>query len=103
MKRSTNLIPKLDALIEQEKDPAQKAELLFQKAELLWGLADLELMEASGRFTRCLEGAKNDVQEESCEEPNVDFSEARQLFKDIETKHPNYRRIDEVRRRLKEP
>jgi TolA-binding protein len=99
--KNRQMIAKLDQIIQGDPYNAQKPDWMFQKAELLWELRNLEYLRARADYNQCLDAAsKGNVDESKCVEPVANYKESEAIYKEILGQYPNYARLDEVLYRL---
>jgi tetratricopeptide (TPR) repeat protein len=99
--KNREMIKKLDRLIENNPYADAKPEWMFQKAELMWDLRNMEYMRKRAEYNQCLMAAdKGTVDKSTCNEPEADYSDAQAIYKRILTEYPEYDRLDEVIFRL---
>ncbi|GEM_PF-1265455 len=99
--KNREMIAKLNRLIENNPYADSKPEWMFQKAELMWDLRNMEYMRKRAEYNQCLAAAdKGTVDKSTCKEPNADYSDAQAIYKRILTEYPEYDRLDEVIFRL---
>lgn len=99
--KNREMIGKLDRLIENDPYNPSKPEWMFQKAELMWELRNMEYMRKRDEYNQCLVASdKGTVEESECTEPEPDYGEAQQIYKKILTQYPDYNRLDQVIFRL---
>jgi cellulose synthase operon protein C len=93
------MIEKLDRIIEGDPHNPQKPAWMFQKAELMWKLRNMEYLRVRAQYNQCVTAAEQGTTGD-CEEPEPDYSEPQAIYKEILTNHPDYDRLDEVIFRL---
>jgi cellulose synthase operon protein C len=99
--KNRQMIAKLDQIISGDPYNAQKPDWMFQKAELLWELRNLEYLRARADYNQCQDAVgKGTVDESKCKEPAANYEEAQVIYKEILGQYPNYARLDEVLYRL---
>lgn len=99
--KNRQMIAKLDQIIQGDPYNAQKPDWMFQKAELLWELRNLEYLRARADYNQCLDAVgKGTVDESKCVEPASNYQESEAIYKEILGQYPNYARLDEVLYRL---
>jgi TolA-binding protein len=97
--KNKSRLEKLDRIIENSPYSERKPEYMFQKAEILWGQLNMEYMRKRAQYNQCLTAAQQGTAND-CEEPEPDYSEAQEIYKEILTQYPDYARLDEVIYRL---
>ncbi len=100
--KNAAMIKKLDRIIAGDPYNDSMPEWMFQKAELVWELRNWEYLRERAKYNQCMDAAasKGTVDENACQEPVANYSEAQTIYKDILTKYPSYNRLDEVIYRL---
>lgn len=100
--KNAAMIKKLDRIISGDPYNDQMPEWMFQKAELVWELRNWEYLRERAKYNQCMDAAaqKGTIDENACQEPVADYSEAQEIYKEILTKYPSYNRLDEVIYRL---
>ncbi|TXD38920.1 tetratricopeptide repeat protein [Lujinxingia vulgaris] len=99
--QNRRMITQLDEIIARSPYAAQKPDWMFQKAELLWELRNMEYVRARTEYNACLDAVYEGTLDESeCPEPMPDYSEAQAIYEDILREYPDYNRLDEVIFRL---
>ncbi|MFU8804233.1 MAG: hypothetical protein ACNA8W_10520, partial [Bradymonadaceae bacterium] len=99
--KNARMITQLDEIISRDPYNAQKPNWMFQKAELLWELRNMEYLRVRTEFNQCLDAAGRGTAEESgCDEPEADYAEAQTIYEEILREFPDYNRLDEVIYRL---
>lgn len=99
--KNAQMIAKLDTIIANDPYNVQKPQWMFQKAELLWELRNMEYLRTRAVYNQCLSAAGQGTAGESgCKEPLPDYREAQLIYEDILRQYPDYQRLDEVIYRL---
>jgi len=99
--KNREMIQKLDRLIKQDPYSDQKPQWMFQKAELMWELRNMEYLRKRTEYNQCMEAARQGTTDESeCDEPQPNYSDAQTIYKEILEQFPDYKRLDEVIYRL---
>ena len=88
----------LRAFIDTEPTGASRADALFKLAELLWEDARIDLLARMDQYERALEACRRagEACKDRPKEPRVDLAEPENLYRQILTDHPNFRRMDLV-------
>lgn len=95
------MIEKFDKILADDPYNKQKPDWMFQKAELLWELRNWEYLRERARYNQCLDASMSGtVDEKSCAEPEADYGEAQEIYRQIAGQFPGYQRLDEVFFRL---
>ncbi len=97
--KNRKLIAQLDKLIQNDPYNEQKPAWMFQKAERMWKLRNMEYLRARAQYNQCL-AASDQGTAGDCKEPDPDYGEAQAIYKEILTEYPDYDRLDEVIFRL---
>ena len=88
-------------LIQDDPQNPDRPNWMFEKAELMWDLADQEHIRERDQYNACMDAVIDGTREEDqCEEPDADYSEAQALYEQILQEFPDYDRLDEVIFRL---
>ncbi|MFB6374600.1 MAG: tol-pal system YbgF family protein, partial [Bradymonadaceae bacterium] len=99
--KNREMIKKLDRLIKQDPYSDQKPQWMFQKAELLWELRNMEYLRKRAEYNKCMKAARQGTTDKSkCKEPKPNYTDAQKIYKKILTQFPDYKRLDEVIYRL---
>ena len=99
--KNREMIQKLDRLIENDPYNDAKPQWMFQKAELMWELRNMEYLRKRAEYNQCLNAASQGTTDQSeCGEPNPSYGDAQKIYKQILTQYPDYNRLDEVIFRL---
>ncbi|RAL24849.1 hypothetical protein DL240_01160 [Lujinxingia litoralis] len=99
--QNRRMITQLDEIIARSPYSDQKPDWMFQKAELLWELRNMEYVRARTEYNACLDAVYEGTLDESeCPEPMPDYAEAQTIYEDILREYPDYNRLDEVIFRL---
>lgn len=98
--KNRGMIAKLDQIIESDPYNAQKPNWMFQKAELLFELRNMEYLRERTVYNACLDAADAGTSGDGCKEPEADYAEAHAIYEEILRQYPDYNRLDEVIYRL---
>jgi cellulose synthase operon protein C len=99
--KNRRMIQQLDEIIARDPYNAQKPNWMFQKAELLWELRNMEYLRVRTEYNQCVDAAGRGTADESgCAEPQADYAEAQAIYEEILRQYPDYNRLDEVIYRL---
>ncbi len=98
--KNRTMIKKLDRIIKGDPYSKQKPEWMFQKAELMWELRNMEYLRARAEYNQCLTAAGQGTSGNKCKEPKPDYGQPQKIYKEILTQYPDYGRLDEVIYRL---
>ena len=99
--KNRDMIAKFDKIIANDPYNAQKPEWMFQKAELMWELKNWEYLRERAKYNQCLDAASSGTTDEKkCKEPQPNYADAQQIYKQIAGQFPGYERLDEVFFRL---
>ena len=94
-------IDKIERILEKRPDHARKADMLFQKAELMYEVLNYDNLLKRAEWLKCLEAVADEtLPEGSCKEPVADYSTALDVYKSVLQQFPDYPRLDEVIFRL---
>jgi tetratricopeptide (TPR) repeat protein len=100
-RKNREMITKLDKLIEEDPHNEQKPVWMFRKAELLWELRNMEYLRKRSEYNQCMRAARQGTTDKSeCEEPDPNYDDAQQIYKEVLKEYPDYARLDEVLYRL---
>ncbi|MFP4600309.1 MAG: tetratricopeptide repeat protein, partial [Persicimonas sp.] len=97
--KNRTMIKKLERIIENDPYNDKKPAWLFQKAELLWELRNMEYLRERAKFNQCVDAADQGTASD-CDEPEAEYTEPQAIYKEILTEFPDYDRLDEVIFRL---
>lgn len=98
--KNRGMIAKLDQIIASDPYNAQKPNWMFQKAELLFELRNMEYLRERTTYNACLDASDAGTSGEGCVEPEPDYAEAHEIYEEILRQYPDYNRLDEVIYRL---
>lgn len=99
--KNRTMINKFDKIIADDPYNKQKPDWMFQKAELLWELRNWEYLRERAKYNQCVDAANQGTADtKSCPEPNAEYGEAQEIYKQIAGQFPGYERLDEVFFRL---
>lgn len=99
--KNASLISKLNTIISGAPTSPSVPDWKFQKAELMWEVANADYMSARADHMKCLEAVdKGNKKEADCKEPQPNYTAAEAIYKDILQGSPGYNRLDEVIYRL---
>ncbi|MBA2661249.1 MAG: tetratricopeptide repeat protein [Bradymonadaceae bacterium] len=98
--KNRGMIAKLDQIIASDPYNAQKPNWLFQKAELLFELRNMEYLRTRAAYNQCLDASERGTSGAGCVEPEPDYTEAQTIYEEILRQYPDYNRLDEVIYRL---
>jgi len=99
--KNRRMIQKLDRLIRNDPHNESKPDWMFQKAELMWELRNMEYLRKRSEYMKCMEAARQGTTPESkCNEPKPKYGDAQSIYKKILQQYPDYERLDEVIFRL---
>ena len=94
-------IQKIENILDKRPDHPRKADMLFQKAELMYEVLNYDNLLKRAEWLKCLEAvAQETLPEGSCTEPVADYSTALDVYKSVLQQFPDYPRLDEVIFRL---
>jgi TolA-binding protein len=94
-------IDKIERILSKDPTHARKADMLFQKAELLYEVRNYDGLLSRAEWLKCVEAAdQGSVDAASCKEPTADYSDALNVYKQVLQEFPGYERLDEVIFRL---
>ena len=100
-KKNVELIKKLDKLIQGDPYSPSRPDWMFQKAELLWELRNMEYLRARAEYNECLAASDaGNIDASKCEEPVPEYGEAQEIYSAILKEYSDYGRLDEVIYRL---
>ncbi len=99
--RYESQIDRFRQLIESQPYDAQRPNWMFQKAELLWELRNMEYVRERSEFNACMDAVYAETIDESeCAEPQPQYAEPQRLYESVLQEFPDYQRLDEVIFRL---
>lgn len=99
--RYQSQIERFRQLIQSQPYDAQRPNWMFQKAELLWELRNMEYVRARSEFNVCMDAVyQGTLDEAACDEPLPEYSEPQRLYESVLNEFPDYPRLDEVLFRL---
>ncbi len=99
--RYDSQIQRFRQLIESQPYDAQRPNWMFQKAELLWELRNMEYVRARSEYNVCLDAVyQGTLDEADCDEPSPEYEEPQRLYEAVLQEFPDYPRLDEVLFRL---
>lgn len=94
-------IARFRQLIESQPYDAGRPNWMFQKAELLWELRNMEYIRARSEFNSCMDAVyQGTIDESACPEPMPQYDEPQRLYEAVLQEFPDYQRLDEVLFRL---
>jgi tetratricopeptide (TPR) repeat protein len=94
-------ISKLDQILAVKPTHPRKADMLFQKAELMYEVLTYDNLLTKAKWMKCLEGVQDSENPlKDCPEPKADYSTALNVYKQVLQEFPEYGRLDEVIYRL---
>ncbi len=94
-------ISKIDQILAVKPTHERKADMLFQKAELLYEVLAYDNLLVKAEWIKCLEAVdQGTLAEGSCNEPVADYTLALNVYKQVLQEFPEYGRLDEVIYRL---
>lgn len=94
-------IDKIDRILDKSPNHARKADMLFQKAELMYEVLTYDSLLKRAEWLKCLEAAdQGSVDAKGCKEPIQDYGDALGIYKEVLQQFPSYARLDEVIFRL---
>jgi tetratricopeptide (TPR) repeat protein len=94
-------IGKIERILDKRPDHPRKADMLFQKAELMYEVLFYDNLLARAEWLKCLEAVdQGSLPEGSCSEPVGDYGTALNIYKSVLQQFPDYGRLDEVIFRL---
>lgn len=98
---NTSRIEKVDRILAKDPNHPRKADMLFQKAELMYEVLKYDSLLAKAEWLKCLEAVdQGTLKEGSCTEPVADYTAALDIYKEVLQQFPDYARLDEVIFRL---
>ena len=98
-RKNKRMIEKLNRIIERDPYNDRRPDWMFQKAELMWEVRNKEYLRKREEYNQCVT-AKDQGTAQNCQEPEPDYSAAREIYRQILRKYPDYSRLDEVLYRL---
>ena len=97
--KNRKLIAQFNKLIQNDPYSKQKPAWMFQKAERMWKLRNMEYLRARAEYNQCLTAAQQGTTSD-CKEPKPNYGDVQKIYKEILTQYPDYARLDEVIFRL---
>ncbi len=98
---NSEMIEQLEDIIAGQPQSPQRPEWMFQKAELMWELRNMEYIRERNDYNACLDAVYDGpLEEEDCDEPEPDYAQSQEIYEQIVQEFPDYQRLDEVIFRL---
>ena len=98
---NSEMIAQLEDIIAGQPQSPQRPEWMFQKAELMWELRNMEYIRERNDYNACLDAVYDGpLEEEDCDEPEPEYGEPQEIYEQIVLEFPDYQRLDEVIFRL---